>query len=120
LPLIHFDSDGDNDLDMNLDTNGDGNIDANDDPGGDGLIDGQALADFSGNTIADVATDDIRAVRIWILARIRMEDRTFLNTRTYVVGNKVITPNTDADPNNDNCRMRLLTTTVKCRNMGLN
>jgi len=109
------DSDGDNNLDTNLDTDGDGDIDADDGPGagGNGLIGGQALA-------ANVAPANIRAVRIWILARSRIGDRSFLNTRTYVVGNKVITPNTDADSNNDNCRMRLLTTTVKCRNMGLN
>jgi type IV pilus assembly protein PilW len=109
------DSDGDNNLDTNLDTDGDGDIDADDGPGagGNGLIGGQALA-------ANVAPANIRAVRIWILARSRIGDRSFLNTRTYVIGNKVITPNTDADSNNDNCRMRLLTTTVKCRNMGLN
>jgi type IV pilus assembly protein PilW len=107
------DSDGDNDLDLNLDTNGDGDIDENDGPGpgGNGLIGGAA--------IPDVAPQDIRAVRIWMLARTGYEDKSFLNTETYTIGNKVITPNTDADLNNDNLRMRLLETTVKCRNMGL-
>ena len=107
------DSDGDNDLDRNLDTNNDGNIDENDGPGpgGNGLI--------AGTAIADVAPQDIRAVRIWMLARTERGDNGFVNTRTYVIGNKVITPNTDADPGNDHLRMRLLTSTVKCRNMGL-
>ncbi|MCW7077428.1 MAG: PilW family protein, partial [Candidatus Syntrophoarchaeum sp.] len=105
------DSDGDNDLDRNLDTNNDGNIDENDGPGpgGNGLI--------AGTAIADVAPQDIRAVRIWMLARTERGDNGFVNTRTYVIGNKVITPNTDADPGNDHLRMRLLTSTVKCRNM---
>ena len=107
------DSDGDNDLDRNLDTNNDGNIDENDGPGpgGNGLI--------AGTAIADVAPQDIRAVRIWMLARTERGDNGFVNTRTYVIGNKVITPNTDADPGNDHLRMRLLTSTVKCRNMEL-
>jgi len=108
------DSDGDNDLDVNLDTNGDGSIDELDGPGagGNGLIAGTALA-------ADVVPQDIRAVRIWMLARTGRGDDKFANTHTYTVGSKVITPNTDADPNNNNLRMRLLETTVKCRNMGL-
>jgi type IV pilus assembly protein PilW len=106
------DSVGDNNLDLNLDTDGDGDIDENDGPaGGNGLIGGIA--------IPDVNPQDIRAVRIWMLARTRHRDNRFVNTRTYVIGNKVITPSTDADLNNDNLRMRLLATTVKCRNMGL-
>jgi type IV pilus assembly protein PilW len=107
------DSNGDNDLDLNLDTNGDGNIDENDGPaGGNGPIGGTA--------IANIAPQDIRAVRIWILAKTRLGDRNFLNTNTYVVGHKVISPNTDADPNNNNRRMRLLETKVKCRNLEFN
>ena len=100
------DSDGDNDLDINLDTDDDGDIDAADGPGAgnNGIIGGTA--------IADVAVNDIRAVRIWMLARADRRDNKYLNTRTYVVGHKVITPN-------DNFRRRLLTTTVKCRNLGL-
>lgn len=110
-----IDSGGPNDLDLNLDTNVDGNIDENDCPagaGGNGLIGGTA--------IPAVAPQDIRAVRIWILAKTRLGDRNFLNTNTYVVGYKVISPSTDADPNNDNRRMRLLETMVKCRNLEFN
>jgi len=109
-----IDSDVDNRLDRNLDTDGDGDIDKDDflGPGGNGLI--------AGTAIANVAPQDIRAVRIWILAKTRLGDRNFLNTNTYVVGYKVITPNTDADLNNDNSRMRLLETEVKCRNLEFN
>lgn len=107
-----IDSDGDNALDKNLDTNDDGNIDVSDGPvGNNGLI--------SGTAISGVSVDAIRAVRIWMLARAERNDNKFLNTHTYVVGYKVITPSSDADTGNDNLRMRLLTTIVKCRNLGL-
>ncbi|HBN26506.1 MAG TPA: hypothetical protein DD405_03440 [Desulfobacteraceae bacterium] len=109
------DSDGDNDLDINLDTDGDGDIDAADGPGigNTGLIGGQALG-------TDVVPDDIRAVRIYLLAKSGRRDSTIVNNFTYVVGHKVINPLTDADPANNNLRMRLLVTTVKCRNLELN
>ena len=115
------DSDGNNDLDTNLDTDGDGEIDEADGPGigGNGLVGGQALFDFNGIAISDVAVSDIRAVRIWMLARTGSRDNDYINSHTYVVGHKVITPSTDAVSDNDNLRMRLLTTIVKCRNLGL-
>ena len=108
------DSDGDNDLDLNLDTNDDGDIDSTDGPGvnGNGLITGSAI-------VPNINIGDIRAVRIWLLARTDREDREYVNGHTYVVGHKVISPGTDANANNDAYRMRLLTTTVKCRNLGL-
>ena len=100
------DSDGDNDLDINLDTDDDGDIDAADGPGAgnNGIVGGTA--------IADVEVNDIHAVRIWMLAKAGRRDNKYLNTSTYVVGQKIITPN-------DKLRRRLLTTTVKCRNLGL-
>ena len=109
-----IDSDGDGNLDTNLDSNGDGDIDAADGPGigNNGVIAGQALAGV-------VPFDNIRAVRVWILARTNRSDNKFANTRTYVAGNQVITPSTDAVAGNDSLRMRLLTTTIKCRNLGL-
>ena len=109
-----IDKNGDNSLDTNLDTDGDGDIDAADGPGagGNGLITGQALT----NT---VPLSDIRAVRIWILAATGKQSKNFSNTRTYVVGKKVISPATDTDPANDNMRMRILETIIKCRNLGL-
>ena len=63
-------------------------------------------------TLTPILPQDIRAVRIWILSRADREDPDFRNTKTYVVGSQVITPN-------DGFRRRLLTTTVQCRNMGL-
>lgn len=108
------DSDGDNDLDLNLDTNDDGDIDPADGPGagGSGLITGSAI-------VPNINIDSIRAVRIWLLARTERRDPNYVNGQTYVVGHKVISPRTDGNANNDSCRMRLLTTTVKCRNLGL-
>jgi len=114
-----IDSDGDNDLDTNLDTDSDGDIDADDGPGvgGNGLIGGQMLMDFSGIAIADVPVARIKAVRVWLLARSARWDTRIVERNTFVVGNQVITPDTDADPNNDHRRMRLLMTTAKCRNL---
>jgi type IV pilus assembly protein PilW len=113
------DTDGDGDLDANLDTDGDGDIDADDGPGmgGNGTIWGNMLMDFNWMAIADVPPANIRAVRVWILARSGRRDTTFLDRNTYVVGNQVITPSTDGDPNNDHRRMRLLMTTIECRNL---
>jgi type II secretory pathway pseudopilin PulG len=59
-----------------------------------------------------VSFDRIRAVRIWILARTRNPLRGKATTNNYVVGDKIV--NTT-----DNYQYRLLTATVKCRNMGL-
>jgi type IV pilus assembly protein PilW len=94
-----IDSDNDNDLDVNLDTNDDGIIDINDN------VAGTALAN-------NVNISAIRSINIWLLARTDIEDRGFQDTGTYVVANKRITPN-------DGLRRRLLTTNIKCRNMGL-
>jgi len=107
-----IDSDGDNDLDTNLDTDGDGDIDADDGPGmgGNGTIGGQMLMDFSGVSIADVPVNRIKAVRVWLLARSARLDDKMVERTTFVVGNQVITPY-------DLWRRRLLTTTVKCRNL---
>lgn len=92
-----FDSNADGLLDKQLDSNGDGVIDENDTPA---------------NMAPMVPVNRIRAVRIWILARTRAPLRDHRNTRTYVVGDKVIA--TD-----DNFERVLLTTTVNCRNLGL-
>lgn len=94
-----IDSDNDNDLDINLDTNDDGIIDINDNVAGTALT-------------SNVNISAIRSINIWLLARTDIEDRGFQDTGTYVVANKRITPN-------DGLRRRLLTTNVKCRNMGL-
>ncbi|MCD6321461.1 MAG: prepilin-type N-terminal cleavage/methylation domain-containing protein [Clostridiales bacterium] len=138
-----IDSDGNNDLDTNLDTDIDGEIDEHDGPKPSGTpvdIDGDGDLDaffnlglkrlagtngqIGGNPIATpVGLDAICAVRIWLLAKADRRDNHFANTRTYVVGNQVITPDPAPEPNldtnNDSIRMRLLTTTVTCRNLGL-
>jgi type IV pilus assembly protein PilW len=59
-----------------------------------------------------VPLSDIRAVRIWILARTREPVRGHYDNRTYVVGDRTI-PSADGHPR------RLTRTTVYCRNMQL-
>lgn len=71
------------------------------------------LAD-STKTTTPADPSQIRSVQITILARTENQVRDFTDTKTY---------NTPSDaswgPYNDSYRRRLLTTTVKCRNMGL-
>jgi type IV pilus assembly protein PilW len=63
---------------------------------------------------AAVDLDNIRSVQITILARADRIDQNFYNSTQYT------TPGgQNWGPNNDRFRRRLLTTTVKCRNMGL-
>ena len=93
-----IDSDGDGALDTRLDADDDGDIDA-----ADAVAGGALLA-------ATVNINRIRAVRIWLLARTEAPIRDFSDTRTYVVGDRRITPG-------DSFQRRLLTASVKCRNM---
>lgn len=92
-----YDSDADGFLDTLLDSNNDGVIDASDTP--------TLMA-------STVPINRIRAVRTWILARTRAPLRDHQYSRTYVVGNKIITTADDYE-------RVLLTTTVNCRNLGL-
>lgn len=102
------DTNGDNQLDLNLDTDGDGRIDINDDTtAGNGVLEGVALVG------TPVPLADIRAVKIWILARTDQVIRGFHDTDSYVVGRRVITPAGD----DNRFKRRLLTTTVRCRNL---
>ncbi len=103
-----IDSDNDNRLDLNLDTNGDGVIDATDDQNNDGILEGRPLP--GGVT---VPVNRIKAVRIWLLARTDRPIQGFLDTKTYVMGNQNIIP-AGIDSNHMH---RLLTTTVRCRNL---
>ncbi|MFZ0612384.1 MAG: prepilin-type N-terminal cleavage/methylation domain-containing protein [Desulfobacterales bacterium] len=100
-----FDSDADGLLDMLLDSNADGVIDRLDDLDGNGSIDDATLTPA-------VPINRIRAVRIWLLACTRSPLRDHLDTKTYVVGDKVLSFN-------DHYKRRLLTTIVDCRNLGL-
>jgi len=59
-----------------------------------------------------VPLSDIRAVRIWILARTGAPVRGHFESRTYTVGDRVIS-------SADNYQRRLSKTTVYCRNMSL-
>ena len=84
---------------FDLDENDDGSITAAD-----------AQAGESTGIVVNLA--DIRAVKIWILARTGREDRAFADTSTYVVADRWVNANVGS-------RYHLLTTTVKCRNMAL-
>ena len=102
------DTNGDNQLDLNLDTDGDGVINISDDTTpGNGVLEGVALVG------TPVPLADIRAVKIWILARTDQVIRGFHDTDSYVVGRRVITPAGD----DNRFKRRLLTTTVRCRNL---
>jgi hypothetical protein len=59
-----------------------------------------------------VSYDRIRAVRVWILARTRNPQREPDRAKSFVVGDKNINIT-------DNFQYRLLTATVKCRNLGI-
>jgi type IV pilus assembly protein PilW len=85
-----------------LDTDKDKDIDVND----------AAPANVTGTANA-TQLGQIRAVRIWILARAGREDPDYVNPNSYKVGANVI------PAANDNFRRRLLSVNVKCRNMGL-
>ena len=106
----------DNDHDGNLDTD-DGTLDGNiiwaydSDPS-----DGNSQLTFNLDTDSALAVpvplSEIRAVRIWILARTRAPVRGHFDSRTYTVGDRIIS-------SADNYQRRLIKTTVYCRNMSL-
>lgn len=105
------DTTGDNQLNLSLDTNGDGLINMSDDTtAGNGVLEGVALATLG---LPNVPLDDIRAIKIWVLARTDRVIRGQNDSDTYVVGRKVVTPTGNAAK----FKRRLLTTTVRCRNL---
>lgn len=73
----------------------------------------------------NVQLADIRTVTISILARSGRPDAKFINRNRYTPASGIIwdlngaATNGTGQPTNDNFRRRLLTTTVKCRNMGI-
>lgn len=102
-PIIWlYDSNGDGTLDRHLDTNQDGGIDEGDVAGG-------RDAKTDGAVTAYPTLGDIRAVRIWLLARTRSPASDPPEARTYVVGGQHI-------PVNDRYKRILLTGIVQCRN----
>ncbi len=106
------DSDGDG-VWENLDVNGDGSIDRDDLPGSMLPEPGKSAA-IEGDSGDDIPVnpEHIRAVCVWLLVRAELPDKGFRNNETYVVGRQVIQAN-------DGFRRRLLSTTIHCRNMGL-
>lgn len=114
-----FDSDGDGQLEWN-DTDGDNQRDANETTifavvGSDGAGDfgTDNWYDLAGNDTGILAQDgDIRAVRIWLLARAPEPSREFGGPQSFQVGSQTLNFN-------DNYRRRLIETAVNCRNMGL-
>ncbi|UCF92649.1 MAG: PilW family protein [Desulfobacterales bacterium] len=110
-----FDDDGDGELDFADAPPLNGLLDAGEetwayDLDGDGLLD--TNNDGSGPLAVPVSLAKIRAVRIWLLARTRSPLRGYAGPKSYSVGDKTVHVS-------DSYQYRLLTTTVKCRNMGL-
>lgn len=128
-----FDNDGDNFLDnadgvvyWAVDTGTDNKLDTNLDSNMDGLIN---LDDADSNSTdavigaplpngITVSVDKIRAVRIWLLATAE-PDRHFQDTKTYLVGNKIIdmTDSANHAKHPPNQRRLLMEHIVDCRNM---
>ncbi len=106
----------DNDHDGNLDTD-DGTIDGNiiwayDSDPGNGNNQLTTNLDSALLLAVPVPLSDIRAVRIWILARTRDPIRGHFDNRKYTVGDRMIVCA-------DKYQRRLIRTTVYCRNMRL-
>ena len=97
------DTNNDNQLDLNIDTDDNGVINENDDTNGDGSINGIAIN-------PQIPLTDIRAVKIWLLARTDKPISGYRHTGKYVVGHRVITPS-------GSYMYRLITRSVKCRNL---
>ena len=112
-----------------FDDNQDGVLDFVDAPPLNGRLDpGEEIWAYDSSAIAAVGLDfnntsgtalpevigysKIRAVRIWILARTKNPSRGKPVSKSFIVGDKVVNLT-------DNFQYRLLTATVKCRNMGL-
>jgi type IV pilus assembly protein PilW len=108
-----FDNDGDGELDY-VDADGDSELDAGEEYWAyDSDADGDLDQNNAGGGLGfNVNYDRIRAVRVWVLARTRHPLRGYSGTKNFIVGDKVIN-------RTDNFKYRLLTHTVKCRNMGI-
>lgn len=104
------------------DSDGDGNDDAlRRTPGGSAVAENIEQIEFyytmedGSNTLVPGNVNNIRSVRITVLAKSDRIDPDFTHNATYeTASGNFWTPVTDR-----NCRRRLLTTSVQCRNMGL-
>ena len=104
-------TDGVQGLDTNSDNVVDGDIDEQDDVNGDGWIN---TADGSLGTQVDLR--DIRAVRIWLLARAERIDTKYVDTHTWVLGHKVLDMTLPANDNRAEFRHTLLVGTISLPN----
>jgi len=98
-----FDSDLDGDLDRILDTNFDGVIDAADAAGGVVMP-----------PVSQVSKGDIRAVRIYLLARTSGPVMGHVDNGTYIVGDLAHSPAVEFQ----NHSRQLLVSTASCKNLG--
>jgi len=98
-------------LDTNLDALPDGDINALDDTDGDGVI-----GPVDGGLGAQIDLRNIRAVRIWLLARSRRPYRRFTDTAIYTVGDRLIDMTAPANANRNNFRHKLLVGAVALNN----
>ena len=101
------DSDNDNLLDTHLDTNDDGRIDTADDADGDLRLTGADGAALN----PPVPLDRIKIVRVWLLSVSSQPLKGHLDSRSYVVGDRVI----KAAP--DGFAHQLLETVIEGRNL---
>jgi type IV pilus assembly protein PilW len=102
------DTDTDGDLDVSIDADNDGKIDT-----GDAATGANLTTDDDSDSISSVDISRIRSVRVWVLAKTRHPVKGYTNSATYKVGLQ------NLGPYNDGFKRRLLTTTIKCRNMGI-
>ncbi len=65
---------------------------------------------------ATTVLNNIRSVQVTLLARASRPDQNFTNTRTYYTRTA---PTPNWGPYNDNFRRRMVTTTIRCRNLGI-
>lgn len=98
-------------LDTNADNVPDGNVDILDDGNGDGLINTS-----DGNLAPQIPLRNIRAVRIWLLARSRRPYPDYVDINRYVIGRKVLDMGDPANANRNNFRHVLLTGAVAFQN----
>ena len=112
-----FDRDGDGDIETAgagnqiiwaVDTNNDGFLDTSLDTNNDGVVDAGDVP-FAG-IATPVEKSQIRAVKVWLLARSRFPIRGEIDNNTYYVGSNIVTPN-------NNFAHVLRTTGIRCRNL---
>ena len=99
------DRNGDGDLDRDLDGNADGEIDINDAP-----------FDLNLPGAIVVPRNRIRAVKVMLLAQSKQPDLNYQDTKNYWVG---IGAGAGSLIIGDSYHRRMLTTTIRCRNLGL-